>query len=69
MSPTELRAMLHRLKLTQLAAAHLLGVDEKTVRRWVMGKRSMPQPVVRLLWACERYPGLLDGLAGWERVA
>jgi DNA-binding transcriptional regulator YiaG len=63
MSPADLRACLGRLGLSQLGAARLLGVDGRTVRKWVGGERGVPPPVVRLLWLCERLPEV-RGLLG-----
>ncbi len=51
-----------RLGLTIGAGARLLGVDIRTWERWEQGNRSVPPPVVRLLWALERDPSLLDAL-------
>jgi DNA-binding transcriptional regulator YiaG len=68
-TPAELRALLKRLGLSQIEAALLLGVDVRTMRRWMMAEREMPEPAVRLLWACEHYPGVQAGLAGWSRSA
>ncbi len=59
----EFRATLARLGLTQAGAARLLGVDERTGRRWARGERQVPEPVRRLLWACERDTGLMSALA------
>ena len=59
----EFRAALARLGLTQAGAARLLGVDERTARRWARGERQVPEPVRRLLWACERDAGLASALA------
>lgn len=58
MTPTEFRAALARLNLSQAAAARVLGVDARTARRWALGERDVPPPVERLLWACERHPDL-----------
>ena len=63
MTPTDFRAALARLGLTQAGAARLLGVDERTARRWARGERQVPEPVRRLLWACERDAGLASALA------
>lgn len=49
MSPDEYRDALARLDLTQVAAARLLGVDERTSRRWATGERDVPPPAVRFL--------------------
>ena len=56
MTPTTLRATLARLSLTQGAAAALLGVNPRTMRRWLAGDREMPEPAVRLLAVIEYGP-------------
>ena len=63
MTSAEFRATLARLGLTPVEAARLLGVDERTARRWARGERQVPEPVRRLLWACERDAGLASALA------
>jgi len=40
-TPAWLRALLARHKISQCAAARLLGVDPRSVRRWVAGDRKM----------------------------
>ena len=59
----EFRAALDSLGLTQAGAARVLGVDARTARRWARGEREVPEPVRRLLWACERDAGLASALA------
>jgi transcriptional regulator with XRE-family HTH domain len=49
MSGEQLRAALAALGLSQLEAARRLGVDGRTVRRWVAGDRRIPGPVVELV--------------------
>ena len=49
MTPDELRAQLDRLGLTQVGAARLLDVDERTVRRWATGNVPIPRAVEMLL--------------------
>ena len=56
MTPTDFRATLARLSLTQGAAAALLGVNPRTMRRWLAGDREMPEPAVRLLAVIEHQP-------------
>jgi hypothetical protein len=46
---SNLRATLADLGLTQTGAARLLGVDPRTMRRWIAGEVATPQPVLRLL--------------------
>jgi DNA-binding transcriptional regulator YiaG len=59
MTPTEFRAALDRLGLTQMGAGRVLGVDGRTVRRWASGESDVPEPVRRLLLACERHTDLV----------
>jgi transcriptional regulator with XRE-family HTH domain len=49
MTPDEYRSALAILGLTQLGGARLLGVDERTSRRWANGERDVPPPVQRFL--------------------
>jgi DNA-binding transcriptional regulator YiaG len=62
MTPTEYRAQLARLGLSQTKAAKVLGLGDRTSRSYATGEREPPEPVVRLLAACERYPALLAEL-------
>ena len=56
MSPEEFRALLETLGLSQLAAARLMLVDARTVRRWVSGERDIPGPAVAFLRLLEASP-------------
>jgi DNA-binding transcriptional regulator YiaG len=49
MTPDQYRAAIEQLGLTQVAAAKLLGVDERTSRRWATGERDVPAPAARFL--------------------
>lgn len=49
MSPDDYRSAIEQLGLTQGAAARLLGVDERTSRRWACGERDIPPPAERFL--------------------
>ena len=49
MTPNEYRETIEKLGLSQIAAARLLGVDERTSRRWASGERDIPPPAVRFL--------------------
>ena len=49
MTPQEIRDTLARLELTTGRAAQLVGVDDRTMRKWLAGERGMPEPVIRLL--------------------
>jgi DNA-binding transcriptional regulator YiaG len=48
-TPDEYREALERLGLTQGGGARLLGVDERTSRRWANGERDIPPPAQRFL--------------------
>jgi DNA-binding transcriptional regulator YiaG len=62
MTADDLRAVLGRLSLSQTGAARLLGVDPRTMRRWVLGEREIPEVVVRLLRLLEHVPGTRETL-------
>jgi DNA-binding transcriptional regulator YiaG len=49
MNSDEYRAALIQLGLTQVGAAKLLGVDERTSRRWANGERDVPGSAARFL--------------------
>ncbi|MCK8787988.1 helix-turn-helix domain-containing protein [Roseomonas sp. NAR14] len=69
MSGAALRAALDRLGLSQEGGARLLGVDGRTMRRWVAEERDIPPPVIRLLWAMERDRTLVEALHGFKPAA
>ena len=58
MTAQQLRQALKRLRLSQVAAARHLGVDPRTVRKWVGAERRIPEPVAILvrLWLRARRP-------------
>ena len=49
MTPTELRAILDSLGLTQTGAAPILGVSPRAIRAWASGFRNIPEPLAKLL--------------------
>jgi hypothetical protein len=49
MTAQQFRQALKRLGFTQVAAARELGVDPRTVRKWVGAERRIPEPVAILL--------------------
>lgn len=49
MTPDEYREAIEALELTQAGAARLLGIDERTSRRWACGERDIPPPAQRFL--------------------
>jgi DNA-binding transcriptional regulator YiaG len=53
MNPHELRELLDRLDLTQTAAARLVGVDPRSVRRWVGDEAPVLEPAARFLLLME----------------
>jgi transcriptional regulator with XRE-family HTH domain len=63
MTADEYRKTIDQLGLTQSGAARLLGVDERTSRRWALGERDIPPPAERFL----RYL-LLTGRSGESAV-
>jgi hypothetical protein len=48
MTPKQLRAALARMELSQRAAARLLHIDERTMRKYVAGDLAIPE---MLVWA------------------
>jgi hypothetical protein len=51
-TPTQYRTALARLDLTQVAAARLLGIGDRTSRRWARhGIRGTGEVLLRLLLA------------------
>lgn len=55
MTPTEYRAAIARLGLSQVKAGRLLGVDGRTSQKWALGERAVPPTVARLLAYIELY--------------
>jgi len=53
-----LKATLATLDISQQHAARLLGVDPRTMRRWLHGSRAMPETARRLLLALGELPDL-----------
>lgn len=49
MTPDKYREAIAALGLTQVGAARLLDVDERTSRRWANGERPIPGTVARFL--------------------
>ena len=56
MSPQQFRQVLRRLRLNQVQAATRLGVNPRTLRRWVAGDSRIPESVGLLveLWLRDR---------------
>ena len=49
MTANQFRTALDRLGLSQLGAARLFNANDRTVRRWALGERSVPDGVAILL--------------------
>ena len=49
MTHIQFRETLAALTLSQVGAARLLGVNERTARRWGNGEQDIPPPVQRFL--------------------
>lgn len=41
--PMDLRAYLSRMGFTQIGFAKLLGINDRTVRRWLSGETAIPK--------------------------
>lgn len=57
MTADEIRARLKELGLSQTDAARLMGVTDRTVRRWCVDG-DVPEPIAHLLDAWSRHPEL-----------
>jgi len=49
MTPLQFRTTLTKLSLSQVQAAHVLGVTPRTARRWALGEVKIPAPAGKLL--------------------
>lgn len=49
MTNDQFRETLGKLGLTQVEAAHLLGLDIGTVNRWACGRTAVAEPAARML--------------------
>ena len=49
MTPADFRSALQRLGLSQTGASRILGVADRTIRSWLTGERSVPEPVAKLM--------------------
>lgn len=50
MTPTEFRAIISRLGLSQVRAAQLLGYDGRSGQKWALGERKIPPSVALIFW-------------------
>lgn len=62
-APTLLRNAIAASGLSARSFAALLGVDERTVRRWLAGDREIPGPVLVICPAILRDPAVVAALA------
>lgn len=56
LSPEDFTAIRHALALTADELAKLLGVDRRTVSRWELGQREIPQPTQMLMVLMDTQP-------------
>lgn len=63
-TPTELRTLLRRWRLTQTAAAAILLLDPRTVGRWAAG--DVPVPFAALACLAARYSGRIVDAETWR---
>jgi plasmid maintenance system antidote protein VapI len=49
MTPKQFKDTLHRLDISQVEAARLVGVNPRTARHWIAGDRSVHPAVAILL--------------------
>lgn len=52
MTPAEYRSIIAALDLSQVGAARLLGVNERTSRNWAEGRSPITPPAARFLRLC-----------------
>ncbi len=62
MKPTQLKAAIRRLELTNTECACRMGVSWRTVQYWLAGSRAIPGPAVEVLrcWKILKKEGLWD---------
>lgn len=61
-NPDSLRAALASTGLSQVALAQALGVDPRTLRRWLAGDSEVPEPVRRVCVLLAADPSLVLAL-------
>jgi DNA-binding transcriptional regulator YiaG len=49
MTPHKFRDAIAKLGLSQVKAAHVLGITPRTARRWAVGAARIPAPAAKLL--------------------
>ena len=57
-SPKQLRAILKKLGLSQMELSRRLGVDGRSVRRWLAGEAPIPGPARAAIQAMEHLDDL-----------
>jgi transcriptional regulator with XRE-family HTH domain len=62
MNAEHYRDALSRLGLSQTRAAKLMGVNERTSRRWALGEIPVPRLVALLLYLLRRFRVKVDDL-------
>jgi DNA-binding transcriptional regulator YiaG len=67
MDQDQFRFALDKLGLTQVGAAHLLNVNERTLRRWATGDQPVPLAVAYLLAIMIRHKITPEMLARYIR--
>lgn len=76
MTPNTFRELLDRLGLSQVGAASLFGVNDRTARRWASGEQDIPQAVALALMLMARHkvkPAIAEkllayGLPPWRQM-
>ncbi len=49
MTSHQFRLVITKVGLSQVQAAHVLGVTPRTARRWALGEVKVPSPAAKLL--------------------
>jgi DNA-binding transcriptional regulator YiaG len=63
MTHEQFRSAIEELGLSQVAVARLLGVNDRTARRWAAGDLDIPQPVEIVLSLMIEYEITPDDVA------
>ena len=48
MTPGQFRTIIYTIGITQSEMARRMGVNERTVRKWLAGDREMSEPAIKL---------------------
>ena len=57
--PVDVKALRHKLGLSQAKFAKVINVSGDTVKNWEQGHRSVPGPAIRLMSIVERHPEIV----------